>query len=43
MNVPMDDRFQVISEHEATDLVIDPTYLGISQVRERYRDPGNAQ
>jgi 4-oxalocrotonate tautomerase len=29
LNVPPDDRFQVISEHAATDLVIDPNYLGI--------------
>jgi phenylpyruvate tautomerase PptA (4-oxalocrotonate tautomerase family) len=29
LNVPKDDRFQVISEHSAADLVIDPDYLGI--------------
>lgn len=29
LNVPEDNRFQVISEHSTTDLVIDPTYLGI--------------
>jgi len=29
LNVPPDDRFQVISEHPAADLVIDPDYLGI--------------
>jgi phenylpyruvate tautomerase PptA (4-oxalocrotonate tautomerase family) len=29
LNVPKDDRFQVISEHSAADLVIDPNYLGI--------------
>jgi 4-oxalocrotonate tautomerase len=34
MNVPMDDRFQVISEHEATDLIIDPTYLGIHRSKD---------
>jgi 4-oxalocrotonate tautomerase len=31
VNVPKDDRFQVISEHAANDLVIDPTYLGIQR------------
>jgi 4-oxalocrotonate tautomerase len=29
LNVPKDDRFQVICEHSAADLVIDPDYLGI--------------
>jgi 4-oxalocrotonate tautomerase len=29
LNVPKDDRFQVISEHSVADLVIDPNYLGI--------------
>lgn len=29
LNVANNNRFQVISEHSATDLVIDPTYLGI--------------
>jgi len=29
LNVPKDDRFQVINEHLGTGLVIDPTYLGI--------------
>ena len=27
--VPEQDRFQVISEHDADDLVYDPSYLGI--------------
>lgn len=31
LNVPKDDRFQIISEHAAEDLVIDPTYLGINR------------
>ncbi len=31
LNVPKDDRFQIIGEHEAADLVIDPTYLGIQR------------
>jgi phenylpyruvate tautomerase PptA (4-oxalocrotonate tautomerase family) len=29
LNVPKDDRFQVICEHPAAHLVIDPDYLGI--------------
>jgi phenylpyruvate tautomerase PptA (4-oxalocrotonate tautomerase family) len=29
LNVPKDDRFQVIAEHSVGDLVIDPDYLGI--------------
>jgi phenylpyruvate tautomerase PptA (4-oxalocrotonate tautomerase family) len=29
LNVPQDDRFQVISEHAGSDLVIDADYLGI--------------
>jgi 4-oxalocrotonate tautomerase len=29
LNVPKDDRFQVISEHSVADLIIDPNYLGI--------------
>jgi 4-oxalocrotonate tautomerase len=31
LNVPQNDRFQVISEHSNTDLVIDPNYLGIER------------
>jgi phenylpyruvate tautomerase PptA (4-oxalocrotonate tautomerase family) len=31
LNVPKDDRFQVITEHASTDLIFDPTYLGISR------------
>jgi 4-oxalocrotonate tautomerase len=31
LNVPKDDRFQIIAEHEAAALVIDPTYLGIQR------------
>lgn len=34
LNVPKDDRFQVISEHSSTDLVIDPTYLGIQRTKD---------
>jgi 4-oxalocrotonate tautomerase len=29
--IPPDDRFQVISEHSATDLVYDPQYLGVKR------------
>ncbi|MGC2197584.1 MAG: tautomerase family protein [Terriglobales bacterium] len=29
--VPPDDRFQVISEHSAADLIYDPQYLGIQR------------
>ncbi len=31
LNVPKDDRFQVITEHAPGGLVIDPTYLGIQR------------
>ena len=31
INVPKDDRFQVITEHAPTDLIIDSTYLGIAR------------
>jgi 4-oxalocrotonate tautomerase len=31
LDVPAADRFQVISEHEAGDLVYDPGYLGIAR------------
>jgi 4-oxalocrotonate tautomerase len=30
-NVPEDDRFMVIAEHDPDSLVIDPGYLGISR------------
>ena len=29
--MPQNDRFQIISEHESHDLIIDPTYLGIER------------
>ncbi|MDB5818799.1 MAG: tautomerase family protein [Rhizobacter sp.] len=29
INVPTDDRFQVITEHAPGDLILDPAYLGI--------------
>ena len=31
LNVPRDDRFQVIAGHAPARLVIDPTYLGIAR------------
>jgi 4-oxalocrotonate tautomerase len=31
LGVPADDRFQVIAEHDASGLVVDPTYLGITR------------
>ncbi len=29
LNVPQNDRFQILSEHGSHDLIIDPSYLGI--------------
>lgn len=34
VNVPVNDRFQVITEHEKEDLIYDPTYLGIQSTDE---------
>jgi phenylpyruvate tautomerase PptA (4-oxalocrotonate tautomerase family) len=31
INVPVQDRFQLLSEHEPGDLVYDPGYLGIAR------------
>ena len=31
INVPAADRFQVITEHDSTGLVYDPSYLGITR------------
>jgi len=31
LNVPEDDRFQIINEHPAENLIIDPGYLGIAR------------
>ncbi len=31
INVPADDRFQIINEHSAETLVADPRYLGIER------------
>jgi 4-oxalocrotonate tautomerase len=34
MKVPQGDRFQIIAEHEANDLIIDPSYLGVARSAE---------
>lgn len=34
INVPADDRFQIITEHAPENLVIDPNYLGIRRSAE---------
>ena len=31
LNVPKDDRFQIIAEHAAEDFIVDPGYLGIQR------------
>lgn len=31
INVPAQDRFQIITEHDAAGLLYDPSYLGISR------------
>jgi phenylpyruvate tautomerase PptA (4-oxalocrotonate tautomerase family) len=31
INVPKNDRFQIINEHPAANFVADPTYLGITR------------
>jgi 4-oxalocrotonate tautomerase len=31
LKVPLNDRFQVITEHAAENFIFDPTYLGISR------------
>jgi len=31
MNVPANDRFMVVSEHKASDFIVDPIYLGIER------------
>ncbi len=31
LNVPADDRFQIVTERDANSLIYDPTYLGISR------------
>jgi 4-oxalocrotonate tautomerase len=34
LNVPKDDRFQVITEHAAGDFIFDPNYLGIERSKD---------
>jgi 4-oxalocrotonate tautomerase len=34
LNVPKNDRFQVIAEHTASELIIDPVYLGIERSKD---------
>ncbi|TWB14152.1 phenylpyruvate tautomerase PptA (4-oxalocrotonate tautomerase family) [Nitrospirillum amazonense] len=34
LNVPKDDRFQIITEHGDSDFVADPTYMGIHRTRD---------
>ncbi len=31
INVPTNDRFQIITEHPSDELILDPTYLGIER------------
>jgi phenylpyruvate tautomerase PptA (4-oxalocrotonate tautomerase family) len=31
IDVPENDRFQVITEHPAADLIVDPSYMGIAR------------
>ena len=31
INVPKDDRFQIVNEHPAENFIIDPGYLGIAR------------
>ncbi|MEJ8848480.1 tautomerase family protein [Variovorax rhizosphaerae] len=31
INVPKDDRFQLITEHAPADFIIDPNYMGITR------------
>ena len=34
LDVPKDDRFQIISKHSSGGLVIDPAYLGIERTKD---------
>lgn len=34
INVPKDDRFQIITEHPADGLIFDPSYLGIQRSKD---------
>ena len=43
MNVPVNDRFQIIAEHSDNDFIIDKTYLGIERSDDCRRHSGDAQ
>jgi 4-oxalocrotonate tautomerase len=34
LNVPKNDRFQIIAEHNPSELIIDPIYLGIERSKD---------
>jgi len=34
IDVPENDRFQVITEHKAENFIFDPTYLGVSRTKD---------
>jgi 4-oxalocrotonate tautomerase len=34
LNVPKDDRFQVITEHPESGMIIDPGYLGVQRTKD---------
>src|SRR6202008_2422518 len=34
LKAPKDDRFQVVTEHPANDLIADPPYLGIQRTKD---------
>jgi phenylpyruvate tautomerase PptA (4-oxalocrotonate tautomerase family) len=34
LNAPADDRFQIVTEHAAEDLIVDPHFLGIDRSRD---------
>ena len=34
LNAPKNDRFQVVAEHPAADLIIDPSYLDIARSKD---------
>jgi 4-oxalocrotonate tautomerase len=34
LNVPKNDRFQIIAEHNSSELIIDPIYLGIERSKD---------
>ena len=34
IDVPKDDRFQIFAEHKAENMMIDPTYMGITRTKD---------